>query len=139
MYQWTDHSHTVFSRWGQDEVVGRCVYMDTDGFWKATECEEKLNGTICGKPQGRKISKTLFMNISICSLVIGITKYFLFLNKLDNSIPSKQTKCPHESNGPNWIPFKNNCYTFLLRASRWQEHDKGSERKTCQSFGMVYT
>ncbi|XP_058256916.1 lymphocyte antigen 75 isoform X1 [Hemibagrus wyckioides] len=102
LYHWTDHSHTMFSRWGPEETVGGCVYLDTDGFWKATECGEKLNGAICGMPQVK-------------------------------IIPSEDTKkCPHESNGPNWIPFRNNCYTFLLRAVRWQEHDNHNEQQTCQ-------
>ncbi|XP_053490898.1 lymphocyte antigen 75 [Ictalurus furcatus] len=103
LYQWTDHSHTVFSRWGSEDAAGGCVYLDSDGFWKATECGEELNGAICRMPQ-------------------------------DNIIkPSDDTKkCPHESNGPNWIPFKNSCYTFLLRAARWQGHDKDNEQQTCQ-------
>ncbi|TSS35876.1 Lymphocyte antigen 75 [Bagarius yarrelli] len=103
LYHWTDHSHTVFSRWGPAEADGGCVYLDTDGFWKATECGEELQGAICRLPQE--------------SVVVP---------------PDDIKKCPHESNGPNWIPFKNNCYTFLLRAVRWQEHDKNNEQQTCQ-------
>ncbi|KAK3561497.1 hypothetical protein QTP86_005998 [Hemibagrus guttatus] len=102
LYHWIDHSHTMFSRWGPEETVGGCVYLDTDGFWKATECGEELKGAICGMPQVK-------------------------------IIPSEDTKkCPHVSNGPNWIPFRNNCYTFLLRAVRWQEHDNHNKQQTCQ-------
>lgn len=78
--------------------------------------------------------------------MIYIESLFFFFspflkNKLDNIIkPSDDTKkCPHESNGPNWIPFENSCYTFLLRAARWQGHDKDNEQQTCQRLGMGHT
>lgn len=102
-FRWTDKSHTLFSRWSKDGTAGRCVYLDTDGFWKATECDQGLDAAICHFPPS------------------------------DTSDPVEDTmKCPHKGSGPNWFPYKNNCYTFQLLHSRWDHHDNGDIQKTCQ-------
>ncbi|XP_066544718.1 lymphocyte antigen 75 isoform X1 [Amia ocellicauda] len=105
-YHWSDGSHTIYSRWSEEESSGGCVYLDTDGFWKATECGEELAGAICHIPK----------------------------NETTETAEGERIKCPHKKNGPNWIPFRNSCYTFQLVSSRWADFDIGEVHRMCKKL-----
>ncbi|XP_056590497.1 LOW QUALITY PROTEIN: lymphocyte antigen 75 [Triplophysa dalaica] len=111
-YVWADESHTKFSRWAPEATAGDCVYLDADGFWKATQCEEQLSGAICHVPQPEIITPE-----------VG------------------SVKCPHKSNGKNWVRFKKNCYTLLLGSSRWTNGDTNDPQlcKTQAGDGEILT
>ncbi|KAJ6660826.1 hypothetical protein lerEdw1_017452 [Lerista edwardsae] len=57
-YQWSDGKHVQFSRWSNDDgvLVDDCVYLDSDGFWKTSECYSKMPGAICYIPGDQNAS-----------------------------------------------------------------------------------
>ncbi|XP_023695795.2 lymphocyte antigen 75-like [Paramormyrops kingsleyae] len=104
-YHWTDNSHTVFSRWTSEPTAGDCVYLDTDGFWKATDCMEELAGAICHVP----------------------------IEETSSTTEQPRARCSHKGSGPNWIPFGNSCYTFQLASTRWGDSG-GNTTDTCSKL-----
>lgn len=168
-YRWADHSHTVFSRWSSEPTSGGCVYLDTDGFWKAAECEDQLGGAICYKPHSeckcrqQKYHRLDVLVVCWVQLFPGTFKgtkehkSFNVLHKdsllnslntkvhlclLDEVIPSPEhaaTKCPHSIKGPNWIPWMSNCYTFQLVPTRWDAFKNNKANDTCKELRKSWT
>lgn len=65
-YIWSDGKHVQFSRWAEDnEQLEDCVFLDTDGFWKTSECDAHQPGAICYYP-----GSMLHTNISFLKLLL---------------------------------------------------------------------
>uniref|UniRef100_A0A8C5SS48 Lymphocyte antigen 75 n=1 Tax=Laticauda laticaudata TaxID=8630 RepID=A0A8C5SS48_LATLA len=69
-YHWSDEKHISFSRWSEEgkDLLGDCVYLDTDGFWKTSECYTEKPGAVCYLPGSRASFITIYSNASLLSI-----------------------------------------------------------------------
>ncbi|XP_060543969.1 lymphocyte antigen 75 [Pantherophis guttatus] len=94
-YHWTDKKYISFSRWSEEDkdLVDDCVYLDTDGFWKTSECNTEKTGAICYLPRNDTETQEAY---------------------------HESIKCPHKIKNTPWIAYRNSCYTFLIPQDRWE-------------------
>lgn len=81
-YTWTDKWRVRYTNWGTDEpkLKSACVYMDVDGYWKTSYCNESFY-FLCKKSDEIPATEP----------------------------PQLPGKCP-ESEQTAWIPFHGHCY-----------------------------
>ncbi|XP_066432054.1 secretory phospholipase A2 receptor isoform X2 [Eleutherodactylus coqui] len=48
-FKWTDGSMSLFTSWADEESPsdGNCTYIDTNGHWRAEDCDTQLQGALC--------------------------------------------------------------------------------------------
>uniref|UniRef100_A0A8C6Y530 Lymphocyte antigen 75 n=1 Tax=Naja naja TaxID=35670 RepID=A0A8C6Y530_NAJNA len=94
-YHWSDEKHISFSRWSEEskDLLGDCVYLDTDGFWKTSECYAEKPGAVCYLPGNDTETQEAYPG---------------------------SIKCPHQVKNMPWIAYQNSCYTFLIPQNRWR-------------------
>ncbi|XP_041924202.1 macrophage mannose receptor 1 [Alosa sapidissima] len=85
-YRWVDNWLLRYSRWGPEEPRANqaCVYIDTDGSWKTTTCNNTYY-SLCKR-----------------SPVLAPT-----------DPPQLPGNCPEPKRRRTWIPFRGHCYAFI--------------------------
>ncbi|NWX97025.1 MRC1 protein, partial [Nothoprocta ornata] len=82
-YIWSDRRRSRYHNWasGEPNKNTACVYLDLDGFWKTSSCNE-----------------TFF---SLCKQSDEI---------VPTEPPQLPGKCPEPKRGRSWLPFRGHCY-----------------------------
>ncbi|OCT63515.1 hypothetical protein XELAEV_18044614mg [Xenopus laevis] len=99
-YQWQDGKPMTVSRWSKDEEENeKCVYIDTDGFWKTKNCDSQIPGAFC---------------------------YVVSEDSAKKPGQNHTVSCPHRIKDTPWIPFQNSCYSFISTHKRWPSNETQS-------------
>ncbi|XP_043920561.1 macrophage mannose receptor 1 isoform X2 [Protopterus annectens] len=90
-YKWTDKWKLRFTKWGpsQPDKNMACVYMDVDGLWKTSSCDNE-SYVICKKSD----------------------------DVPPTDPPEHPGKCPDAIKGKDWVPFRGYCYFFEASYSK---------------------
>ncbi|XP_043921441.1 macrophage mannose receptor 1-like [Protopterus annectens] len=94
-YIWIDKWKMQFTKWGEDQpdTNDACVYLDMDGSWKTTSCDNEY--------------------ISLCKKSDDI---------VPTDPPDYHGRCPEPVQETDWIPFHNYCYLFESANNKnWNE------------------
>ncbi|XP_071978038.1 lymphocyte antigen 75 [Engystomops pustulosus] len=90
-YRWQDGSLVTLNRWSEGTQEGDCTFIALDGTWKTESCDSQIPGAVCYVPLKKPADKS-----------------------------PDHVDCPHTIGDTVWIPYRNNCYAFLLTHKRWQ-------------------
>ncbi|XP_059961757.1 lymphocyte antigen 75 isoform X3 [Mesoplodon densirostris] len=107
-FGWSDGKHLQFSRWAENnEQLEDCVVLDTDGFWKTSDCDNNQPGAIC---------------------------YFSG-NETEKEVkPVNSVQCPSPVLNTPWIPFQNSCYNFMITKNRYIVTTQDEVHSKCQTL-----
>uniref|UniRef100_A0A8D1FMK7 Lymphocyte antigen 75 n=1 Tax=Sus scrofa TaxID=9823 RepID=A0A8D1FMK7_PIG len=107
-FGWSDGKRLHFSRWAENnEQLEDCVVLDTDGFWKTFDCDDKQPGAICYYPG----------------------------NDTEREVrPVDSVQCPSPVLNTPWIPFQNSCYNFMITKNRYVVTTQEEVHSKCQTL-----
>ncbi|XP_045678245.1 lymphocyte antigen 75 isoform X2 [Phyllostomus hastatus] len=107
-FGWSDGKHLKFSRWAENnEQLENCVFLDTDGFWKTSDCDANQPGAICYYPG----------------------------NETEREVkPVSSVHCPSPVLNTPWIPFQNYCYNFMIAKNRFMPVTQDDVHSRCQKL-----
>ncbi|KAM7247234.1 hypothetical protein CapIbe_001187 [Capra ibex] len=107
-FGWLDGKHLQFSRWSENnEQLEDCVVLDTDGFWKTSDCDNNQPGAIC---------------------------YYSGNETKKEVKPVDSFQCPSPVLSTPWIPFQNSCYNFLITENRYRVTTQDEVHSKCQTL-----
>nr|XP_031534326.1 lymphocyte antigen 75 isoform X1 [Vicugna pacos] len=107
-FGWSDGKHLQFNRWAENnEQLEDCVVLDTDGFWKTSDCDDDQPGAIC----------------------------YYSGNETEKEVkPFDSVQCPSPVLNTPWIPFQNSCYNFMITKNRYIVTAPDEVHSKCQAL-----
>ncbi|KAL8183355.1 UNVERIFIED_CONTAM: hypothetical protein K2H54_037991 [Gekko kuhli] len=124
-YQWSDGKRVSLSYWSEeeDEDVDDCVYLDSDGFWKTTECDAEKPGAVCYSPGNANASVLSIKNENENNFVVQQLHLFsglahwVWLGLIFDENGPKENKSPL----PKKQQYGNNTYWILQKKLNWYQ------------------
>ncbi|XP_019492375.1 PREDICTED: lymphocyte antigen 75 isoform X1 [Hipposideros armiger] len=107
-FGWSDGKHLQFTRWAVNNAqLEDCVLLDTDGFWKTSDCDSNQPGAICYYPG----------------------------NETEREVkPVTSVRCPSPVLNTPWIPFQNYCYNFMIAKNVYMTAAQNDVHSRCKNL-----